>query len=55
MQNETGNTVEICIVKKYYFGECIQMTDDGKQKLIIIKMKPPSEEPERSAEAEDSN
>jgi hypothetical protein len=55
MQNETGNTVEICIVKKYYFGECIQMTDDGKQTLIIINMKPPSEEPDPPAEAENSN
>lgn len=47
--------VKECKDKKGYCGECIHLTDDGKQKQIVINMKPPSEEPEPAAEAEESD
>lgn len=52
MDEKVKNDIKKCKDKKGYCGECIHLADDGKQKLIIINMKPPSEAPEPAAEAE---
>lgn len=43
---EVKKDIEKCKDKKGYCGECIHLADDGKQKLIIINMKPPQAESE---------
>jgi hypothetical protein len=52
MDEKVKNGIKECKDKKGYCGECIHLADDGKQKLIIINMKPPSEQPEPSVGAE---
>ena len=52
MDEKVKNDIKECKDKKGYCGECIHLADNGKQKLIIINMKPPSEEPEPAAESE---
>lgn len=55
LEEKVKNDIKECKDKKSYCGECIHMADDGKQKQIIINMKPPSEEPDTAAEVEDES
>lgn len=57
LDEKVKKDIKECKDKKGYCGECIYLADDVKQKLIIVNMKPPSEEPETpvqdNAEIED--
>ena len=58
-EEKVNKDIEECSDKKGYCGECIHLTDDEKQKLIIINIKPASNDPapqeQVNAEVEDES